>query len=66
MVKYASGMSHVSTHLGEEELAYYKQRARDLHRNWGLDVKVARRQAYSEMLHRYLPQGHPVLRYYKA
>ena len=63
---YAPRMSHVATQLGAEELAYYRQRARDLYRKWGVPPKEARRKAYAEMLNRFLPPEHPVLRYYKV
>ncbi len=59
-------MSHAATQLDEDALKYYEERAKELQDKWGSDECSARRKAYAEMLHRFLPAGHPVLRYYKA
>ncbi len=59
-------MSHVATALEPEALAYYKQRAKDLQAKWGLAEFEAQKKAYANMLNRFLPEGHPVLRYYKV
>ncbi len=59
-------MSHVATQLDEEALKFYEERAKELQDKWGSDERSARKKAYAEMLHRFLPAGHPVLRYYKA
>ncbi len=57
-------MSHVSTALEPEALEYYERRAKDLQAKWGLAEFQAQKKAYAEMLHRFLPEGHPVLFYY--
>ncbi len=59
-------MSHVSTALEREALEYYDQRAKELQTKWGLAEFQAQKKAYAEMLHRFLPEGHPVLMYYKV
>ena len=59
-------MSHVATQLDEGALKYYEERAKELQDKWDSDERSARRKAYAEMLHRFLPEGHPVLRYYKV
>ena len=59
-------VSHIATHLGGTERKYYEQRAKELQEKWGLSPKEAERRTYAEMLHRFLPPGHPVLRYYRV
>ncbi len=56
-------MSHVATQLDEDALKYYEERAKELRHKWGSDERSARKKAYAEMLHRFLPAGHQ-LRYY--
>jgi len=58
-------MSHVVTQLDEDALKFYECRAKELREKWGIDDCSARRKAYSEMLHRFLTEDSPVLRYYK-
>ena len=62
--EYPTCRSHVATQLDEEVLKFYEERAKELRHKWGSDECGARRKAYAEMLHRFLPEGHPVLRYY--
>ena len=51
-------MSHVATQLDEDALKFYECRAKELREKWGIGD-------CSEMLHRFLPQGHPMLPYYE-
>ena len=59
-------MSRVATQLDEDALKYYEERAEELRHKLVSDERNARRKAYAEMLHRFLPEGHLVLRYYVA
>ena len=58
---YAVRMSHVQTHLENDALKAYRKRARELRKH---GVEKPRQQAYAEMIHKFYPEGHPVLRYY--
>ena len=54
-------MSHVQTHLDDDALNAYRQRARELHEQ---GVEKPRQKAYAEMIRATYPKAHPVLRYY--
>ena len=56
-------MSHVNTALSDEANTFFQGRVEFLE-EWGMNEAAAMNKAYAEMLHRYLPEGHPVLRYY--
>ena len=56
-------MSHVATALPDEAQVFYDDRVIALEDD-GLSEDTAMNYAYAEMLHRFLPEGHPVLRYY--
>ena len=59
--RYSWAMFGDQSHLDDDALKAYRKRARQLHQH---GVEKPRQKAYAEMIHRFYPEGHAVLRYY--